>query len=192
MTKTADLDELYERYKTKAQAVGTEVYRFGTRYEALESLIPLLKKEGVADSAGAFAVCAAGPAIRSWEGAELSTIPGVHFEVTRELAAEALIGITEVDFALADTGTLVQDQSAVEQRLASSLPTIHIAILGTNTILPDKGALITRINPRKSRFIAFITGPSRTADIERVLTIGVHGPKRLIVLAVDESEGETL
>jgi len=80
----------------------------------------------------------------------------------------------------------VQDQTEAQQRLASSLPVIHVALLGTERILSDKAALLTRIDPKKSRFIAFITGPSRTADIERVLTIGVHGPKRLIVLAVDE------
>jgi L-lactate dehydrogenase complex protein LldG len=96
-----------------------------------------------------------------------------------------------MDWALADTGSLVADQTAVEQRLASTLPTIHIAIIGTDRILADKSAVFTRINPAASRYIAFITGPSRTADIERVLTIGVHGPKRLIIVFVDEHQGVT-
>jgi L-lactate dehydrogenase complex protein LldG len=51
-------------------------------------------------------------------------------------------------------------------------------------------ALLTRINPAECGYLAMITGPSRTADIERVLTIGVHGPERLIIIAVDELGGE--
>ncbi len=46
----------------------------------------------------------------------------------------------------------------------------------------------TRVDPRKSAYLSFITGPSRTADIERVLTIGVHGPERLIIVLVDDLE----
>ena len=106
--------------------------------------------------------------------------------MSRDAAADAIIGITQAEWALADTGTLVQDQTAVDQRLASSLVDIHIALVPTDSILPDKIALLARINPRTSRYIAFITGPSRTADIERVLTIGVHGPERLIIVCVDE------
>jgi L-lactate dehydrogenase complex protein LldG len=49
--------------------------------------------------------------------------------------------------------------------------------------------LLTRLRPEVSGYIAMITGPSRTADIERVLTIGVHGPDRLIIVCVDELEG---
>jgi L-lactate dehydrogenase complex protein LldG len=49
-------------------------------------------------------------------------------------------------------------------------------------------AFIQRVDPRKSAYLAFITGPSRTADIERVLTIGVHGPARLIIILVDDVE----
>jgi L-lactate dehydrogenase complex protein LldG len=91
-----------------------------------------------------------------------------------------------MEWALADTGTLVQDSSAVEQRLVSSLTDIHIAIVPTNGILPDMPSLLERLRPEQSNYIAFITGPSRTADIERVLTIGVHGPERLVIVFVDE------
>jgi L-lactate dehydrogenase complex protein LldG len=56
-------------------------------------------------------------------------------------------------------------------------------------MLPDLDALLGRIDPTKSRYIACVTGPSRTADIERVLTIGVHGPRRLVLIAVDGEMG---
>jgi len=46
-------------------------------------------------------------------------------------------------------------------------------------------AAFATIDPRRSAYLSLITGPSRTADIERVLTIGVHGPARLVILCVD-------
>ena len=53
-------------------------------------------------------------------------------------------------------------------------------------LLPDLPSLLKRVNPKKAAYLALITGPSRTADIERVLTIGVHGPERLIILVIDD------
>jgi len=184
---------MYEQFKVRAEGVGAEVHRLGTRGEALEFILSFLRKEGTADEPQSSVVWAVGPFLNGIDTVQLSKrIPGLGFEVSRQAAADSLIGISEVDWALADTGSLVADQTAVEQRLASTLPSIHVAIIGTDRILPDKTAVFSKINPKTSRYIAFITGPSRTADIERVLTIGVHGPKRLVILFVDEMEGAAL
>jgi L-lactate dehydrogenase complex protein LldG len=189
MTAQKETETMYEQFKTRAEGVGAEVHRFKDKEEALAFILPLLGKEGVADAPGAYAVWADCPFLNGMDPKPLKEVAGLRFAVSRELAADARIGITQAEWALADTGTLVQDQTAVEQRLASSLTDIHIAVVPTNSILPDKIALLARINPRTSRYIAFITGPSRTADIERVLTIGVHGPERLIIVCVDEMGG---
>ena len=107
----------------------------------------------------------------------------------RETAAEAKIGITRMDWAVADTGTLADDSTSVGQRLASSLPIIHMALIETGRILPDMPSFLMKINAGESGYLSMITGPSRTADIERVLTIGVHGPERLVIVFVDEPGG---
>ena len=181
---------MYEQFKLRAEGVGAEVHRFGTRAEALDFVCTFLQREGTADAPQSTAIWADGPFLNGIDTAKLSNrIPGLGFDVSRQSAADSLIGISEADWALADTGSLVADQTAVEQRLASTLSSIHIALIGTDRILSDKSAVFSRINPRTSRYIAFITGPSRTADIERVLTIGVHGPKRLVIVFVDEMEG---
>ena len=177
---------MYEQFKTRAEGVSAEVHRFATKDAAQEFLIPFLEQEGVADTPGSYAVWAVCPFLI---GLDLK-IPGLKFEVTRELSADARFGISQVSWALADTGTLVQDSTAIEQRLVSSLPTIHIALVPTSGILPDMPTLLTRIHPKDSGYIAMITGPSRTADIERVLTIGVHGPERLVIIFVDELGGD--
>jgi L-lactate dehydrogenase complex protein LldG len=115
---------------------------------------------------------------------------GLKFEVTRELASQARFGISQMEWALADTGSLAQNATAIEQRLVSSLPTIHIALVPTSGILPDMPTLLTKVKPSDCAYLAMITGPSRTADIERVLTIGVHGPERLVIVFVDELGGK--
>ena len=181
---------MYEQFKTRAVGVGAEVYRVGTRNDALDFILPFLKQEGVADAPGCYALWAGGPFLEGMDRTALKDLPGLGFEVTRERAAQARVGISGMSWAVADTGSLVQDQSACDQRLASSLTGIHIALVPSANIVPDKRALFSRITPKTSRYIAFITGPSRTADIERVLTIGVHGPERLIIIFVDELGGE--
>ena len=67
---------------------------------------------------------------------QLEEVAGLRFEVTRELAAGARFGISQMDWALADTGTLVQDATAIDKRLVSSLPTIHIALLRPRACCP--------------------------------------------------------
>jgi len=181
---------MFETFKTKATAVGSEVYRSSTKSEALELVLSLLKKEGIQDAPGSYAVWADSPFLKGLDTKALAAkIPGLKFEVTRQLAKDAKIGITQMDWGIANTGTLAQDSSAVAQRLASALTWIHIALVPTNSILKDLPALLSKTNSAKNGYLALITGPSRTADIERVLAIGVHGPERLIIVAVDELGG---
>ncbi|MEI6703357.1 MAG: lactate utilization protein [Deltaproteobacteria bacterium] len=181
---------MYEQFKMRAEGVGSEVYRFKTKIEALDFIIQFLRKEGVVDAPHAYALWAEGPFLSGIDRTALKdNLPGLKFEVTRQLAADSLVGISEVGYALKDTGSLVTDQTEVGQRLVSTLSAIHVAIIGTDNILDGKTDVFKIINPGNSKYIAFITGPSRTADIERVLTIGVHGPKRLVIIFVDESGG---
>lgn len=180
---------MYEQFKTRAEGVSAEVYRFATTYAALAWLIEFLHREGVADTPQASALWADCSFLDGMDRDALKGVAGLKFEVTRELAAEAKFGISQMEWALADTGSLAQNATSIEQRLVSSLSTIHIALVPTAGILPDMPALLSRVNPRENAYIAMITGPSRTADIERVLTIGVHGPERLVIIFVDELGG---
>ena len=177
---------MYERFKTKATGAQAEVHRFPTRAAALDFLAGFLNQEQSADAQNATALVAASMGLADAERERLAACPGVHFDVTRERAAQAKIGISQMDWALADTGTLVHDATAAEERLVSTLPSIHIALVPSSGLHPDLPSLLAQVDPRRSRYLAFITGPSRTADIERVLTIGVHGPKRLVALFVDD------
>ncbi|MYC40087.1 MAG: hypothetical protein F4X55_03635 [Candidatus Dadabacteria bacterium] len=100
------------------------------------------------------------------------------------------VGITGVDFAIAETGTLVLLSGPKQPRLTSLLPPVHIAILERENIVANIHVLFERLGKFYESYdelcscISFITGPSRTADIELNLTLGVHGPGRAIVIIV--------
>jgi L-lactate dehydrogenase complex protein LldG len=70
--------------------------------------------------------------------------------------------------------------------MASSLPKIHIALIESHRIELNMVFLLKKIHLETTPYLAFITGPSRNADIERGLTIGAHGPERLVIVFVDE------
>jgi len=181
---------MYEQFKTRAEGVSAEVYRFESTALALDFIVGFLKKEGLGDAPHCQALWAACPFLEQINQQALEEVSGLKRRVTRELAAEARFGISQMGWALADTGSLAQDATAIEQRLVSSLPAIHIALVPTSALLPDLPTLLTKLHPDSSAYIALITGPSRTADIERVLTIGVHGPERLVIVFVDELKAE--
>lgn len=94
------------------------------------------------------------------------------------------VGITKAQAAIAETGTLVLDSSAEKNRLVSLVPPVHIAILDASRIFQTLGETLTALQSGEeiSPAITFITGPSRTADIELTLAIGVHGPQELYVI----------
>ncbi|MDD2465519.1 MAG: lactate utilization protein [Desulfobulbus sp.] len=180
---------MYEQFKTRAEGVSAEVHRVANSAEALTFLADFFSKEGVAEQSGQYGVFADCPFLATIDRKVLEAIDGLSFEVSRDRAAAAKVGISQVDWALADTGTLVQDATAIDKRLVSTLPTIHVALIATAGLRPDMPTVLTEADPHTAHYIAMITGPSRTADIERVLTIGVHGPERLVIVFIDQLGG---
>ena len=181
------MDALFETFKLRAEAVSAEVHHFPRKKEALDFILRYLRDSGVRNAPQYYAVWADGPFLAGLDKSQLcASLPGVIFDVNRELSASAKVGISQFDWAIANTGTLVQDAAPVNQRLVSALPLIHIALICSDRLVPDLPAVLCKIHPSQTNYISFITGPSRTADIERVLTIGVHGPEKLIIVFFDE------
>lgn len=110
-------------------------------------------------------------------------------ENLKEALLDADIGLTTVDAVLADTGTLVQITNKRQNRLVSLVPPIHIALVRQSQFQPNLSLALQEMQDGilseghgYSAAVTLITGPSRTADIEQVLSIGVHGPKELHVI----------
>jgi Uncharacterized conserved protein len=98
--------------------------------------------------------------------------------------AQCDLGITEADYLLPETGTLVMRSSAEKPRAVSLLPRIHLAIVRSEMLRADMHQVFAEA--KNSNYLVFITGPSRTADIELTVTLGVHGPKNLYVWMLSE------
>jgi len=103
---------------------------------------------------------------------------------------QANVGITTVETAIADTGTIVVYAKPGQSRLVSLLPTVHIALVRASQIVTRLGEAIVRLEQEYGEFppsaVYFISGPSRSSDIENDLTIGVHGPAEVHVLIWDD------
>lgn len=106
----------------------------------------------------------------------------------RKSAADSDIGVTFVDYALAETGSLVLLSREGQARSISLLPPVHVALVIPSQVLPGFDELFALLESGENRLpsaVTFITGPSRTADIELTLVVGVHGPQELHVVLFD-------
>lgn len=179
--------KLYEQFKSKVEVLSGECFRVRTAIEAGEFVCKLMKEKGIENVALLNSTISLKGDFENQIG-EAGIV--VYTDRFRELTPNAHAGITQVNYAIAELGTLVQAEadSNVDNRLCSTLIPIHIALVSTSTMVPSLVETMATLHslPQLPGFVGFITGPSRTSDIERVLTVGVHGPKQLIVIFVDE------
>jgi L-lactate dehydrogenase complex protein LldG len=110
-------------------------------------------------------------------------------EGLRKYLAGFDVGLARADFAVAASGTCALDSTIEDVRLATMICEESVLFLRKSTIFPDLPSVADRLRDMQGTdspvYTAFITGPSRTADIERVLTLGVHGPLTLHVILLE-------
>lgn len=106
-------------------------------------------------------------------------------------AASSFIGITSADYCIAETATLTMKTRVGQSRCVSLLPSIHIAVIKLEQILSDLKELYTLLkwDPDEQAegitdSMTFISGPSKTADIEATLVHGAHGPRELYLFVL--------
>lgn len=187
---------LVEQFSQELAAVGGHVYRPDSPEAAIDGVLDLLRSRGAT-------------AVIAWAAAELP-LPGLagaldragitrhavdlpagsHAERRQALAALAGVpaGLTGALAGIANNGSLALVSGPGRSRLASLLPPLHVALLPVERLYPDLGAFLQAqpqlASPSAGSNLVLITGPSRTADIEMTLTIGVHGPKEVHVFLI--------
>jgi L-lactate dehydrogenase complex protein LldG len=97
------------------------------------------------------------------------------------------VAVTTADYLVARTGSIVLNSHSAAGRRLSVLPPIHIVIAEEKQIVASLEDVLKRMNTAAS-YSTIITGPSRTADIEKQLVLGAHGPKRLIVILLQNDK----
>ncbi len=116
-------------------------------------------------------------------------IPVIGDRLFNEDLSRADVSITGCECLVARTGSIVLSSAQTEGRTASVYAPIHVCIAYTSQIVYDIGDAFQRIRTQSGdRFpsvISFATGPSRTADIEKTLVVGVHGPKEVYLLLIE-------
>lgn len=179
-------ESLFPEFEKRTTAAATELYRVKTAIEAQEIVANLVKFTNAKKVVTVDSPLQSAAAINQ----QLQSIGVDVYTDAAEIAEHAEsadIGISTVEFGIAETGSVCMDGYSFESRLVSMLPPIHIAFMNSNNVVlgvTEAFEIISKVYD--NGYVSFITGPSRTADIERVLTIGVHGPKRFILIAIDE------
>lgn len=189
----ADPERLRAAFIREAHALSAQVYAPAIPAEAMQILLHIAQ------------TCQAGTAL-AWEEAQLplpgvwealetagvgmldSSLPDDPHARQAHLARldEATLGVTGALAGLADTGTLALLSGPGRGRLASLLPPVHVALLPLANLYPTMAAFFAA-HPdvtRQASNLVFVSGPSRSADIELTLTLGVHGPRELHVVLI--------
>jgi len=121
-------------------------------------------------------------------------------ESLREKFIQATVGISGANIAIAETGTIVLVTNEGNADLTTTLPPVHIALFGIDKIVDtlDDAVAVLRMLPRSgtgqimSSYVNWITGPSRSGDIEQSLAIGVHGPREMHCVILDNGREKML
>lgn len=100
--------------------------------------------------------------------------------------AKIPIAVVDINYAVADSGTLAVLFNKTASTLPFFLPEIVIALVWRDQLVPHFFALFEKIDAESAKNMLLFTGPSRTADIEKILILGAHGPRRLFVIYIEE------
>ena len=185
MTQT---NELILRFKDRLESVGGEAHSVENLEHAAQIIVAhpaLVQKEIiVAPNFATFQFWAAILPLLRDKGID------VRDAESPASVADAPAGLSMAELAIAETGSVLLAENALEARIVGMLTLTHFVLVRKETLFPmleDAGKLLVELTKSGSdqrHYISLVTGPSRTADIERTLTIGVQGPKALCVILV--------
>jgi L-lactate dehydrogenase complex protein LldG len=182
--------QYFDEFKTRAQNVAAEVHHVATNAQAKAIILDIITASNAKKVVATQEIVPPSSDFKN-------TLSGMGVELYTEQADirthadTADIGLAGVELGIAETGSVLEDGLAIEQRLITTLPPTSVVLLHSSKVVRDiKTAFEAIAKVFNQGYLSFITGPSRTSDIERVLTIGVHGPSKLIIIAVDEDKRE--
>lgn len=174
-------EEQVARFRAASAELKTDFRFVGSREEAFAELARIRDAEGWksvathrAEQPSAAAASLGLPVIHTDEGYDVDALESCD------------VGISGCDVLVAQTGTVVVTNRSAGGRALSVLPPHHVVVATRDQLVRDLTAAFARVQETYGAnypsMVSFITGPSRTGDIERILVLGAHGPKKLTVL----------
>ncbi len=174
-------EEWVAAFASASRELRTDFHLLGSGAEAQERLAALRQAEGW-QSVAAHRGALAGPAASALGLLVIWTDDGYD----RTVLERADAGITECDALVAQTGSVVVTSASAGGRVLSVLPPHHVVLARREQMVADLPAAFRLLRDKYGAnypsMISLITGPSRTGDIERILVLGAHGPRKLTVL----------
>lgn len=179
-----DREHWIELFATRAAALKIEVHRVSSREAASGTLREIAQRENW-KSVAYHENELISSTVKSLDVHRFTTDNGYD----RDALCQADAGITAADALIAHTGSVLLTTRSAGGRALSVLPPHHVVIATMNQLLPDLPSAYALLHQRYGRdwpsFATVITGPSRTGDIERILVLGAHGPKKLSVILIN-------
>jgi L-lactate dehydrogenase complex protein LldG len=170
---------MLDKFVDKAKSAGAEIVRLAGWESASEFIADFLKKNDLKTAIVSPDLKARAPFDAAFAGFGAALPAGT-------LWVDA--GIVAADYGVAETGTLVHLDRNDDEKHAWTLPGVCLCVLDAAKIVPALEAIVPEISAHLARTdvaspqVSLVTGPSRTADVENQLTIGVHGPARLVIV----------
>jgi L-lactate dehydrogenase complex protein LldG len=179
-----------ERFAEALAAVGGQAHGPLPADEALDLLAQLCRERA---GGGAVALSTGDPLIGKLGVAEHLAVAGLDLLAPddvfwRERLAEAGVGVTGAFAAVAASGTVGIACGAGAPRATSLVPPAHICLVLSATMVEDLAEALSACTDLPSNLV-WVSGPSRSADLELILTVGVHGPGSVDVIVVDGNSG---
>lgn len=178
-------DSLWAQFKAEIEKIAGEYYPFDKEEEAVEFIHKVLNELNI-NLVSSHEL----PGLRNIKeklaekGIKISEALELNADARKKGTAQINAAIVEPSFAVADIGSLVFVMDDAGTSYPYFLCDNTIAVIKKESIVANQFELFDKIEVEKSKNMFFVTGPSRTADIEKVLVLGAHGPRRLIVITI--------
>jgi L-lactate dehydrogenase complex protein LldG len=183
-----DHEGLLSQFQQELEKVTGEFHRVNSVEDIAKIITVVLSEENFKS------VAIAGPGIQadvaqhvlnSNPQINLIDVAPMEFENRRDKLAATETAIVKANYAIADLGSIVILYDETPSNIINFLSDCIFAIVSASTVVANQFAFFEKIPPQKAKDMVFVTGPSRTADIEKILVLGAHGPRRLVVFMID-------
>lgn len=180
-----DVSSLWAQFKTELEKISGEYYSFNSEDEAGAFILKILEELKI-DKVSSYEsdLLKSIKSRLTEKGIAVSEAASLNAASRKKETAVISAAITEPSFAVADIGSLVFIMDDAGTSYPYFLCDNTIAVIKKENITANQFELLEKIDVEKSKNMFFVTGPSRTADIEKVLVLGAHGPRRLIVVSI--------